>query len=154
MVFELLLVFYGRAGKDLGCPIHRFLADLFVLRQARMRPVFRFGGSFMFFGASFDGSTGFTDIDGVGAAFAVELINAFAFARRTSFIFSAEHVLEFVPSLMEKVAACLGKRPLELVRDTGYETKSGIWTDVVVVVVYDLGCKWLQFSNIVFHAIL
>ena len=48
MVFELLLIFYHGAGKDLGSPVHRFLAVFFVLCEARVRPVFRFCCSFMF----------------------------------------------------------------------------------------------------------
>ena len=57
----------------------------------------------MLFGSGFDGSASFSDIDGVGAAFAVEFIDALAFARRgASFVFGTEHILEFVSSLMEK----------------------------------------------------
>ena len=83
--------------------------------------------------SSFDGSACFPDVDGIGAAFAMEFVDAFTFAwRRTSFVFGAEHVLEFVTSLVEKVAASLGKSPLELMGDTGYETESGIWTEPYV----------------------
>ena len=90
MVFKLLLVFDGGARKDLGCPVHRLLAFFFVLREARMRPVFVFDGSFVFFGASFDGSACFSDIDGIGAAFAMEFVNAFTFAWRwPGFVFGA-----------------------------------------------------------------
>ena len=65
----------------------------------------------------------------LGAAFAVELINAFAFTWwRVRHVLGAEFVLEFMSFFVEKVAASLRKSPLELVGDTRYETKSGIWT--------------------------
>ena len=47
-----------------------------------MRPIFVFNGSFVFFGAGFYGSACFSDIDGIGAAFAMEFVNAFTFAWR------------------------------------------------------------------------
>ena len=100
MVFELLLVFDGGAGEDLGCPIHRFFAVFFVLCEARVRPIFGIDGSYVLFSASFDGSARFPDVDGIGAAFAMEFVDAFTFAwRRPGFVFGAEHILEFVTSL-------------------------------------------------------
>ena len=62
---------------------------------------------FVFSSSEFNGSAGFSDIDGFFVARTVEFVYSFTSAGRWStFVFGAKNVLKFVAAFMEKITAC------------------------------------------------